>query len=427
MSTTVPYWSNMQTLTRRFSSSASAMRWSSAVFATIARAPGSAAARAALSAFLNRRTGYRAVGAEDAAVSRPRAQHRAAALAFVEDDAGIRRHRLRLREPARRAGEGRAPLDGHRRCPAEGRCAAVGATTLPMIPVWRSVRSFIAVLANFASFAARSHPQHRSCSGYRFKAARNSLPPRPPLGQSAAPMTWSIVARDPATGAFGVAVATRFFAVGALCPHAASGIGALATQALVNPLWGKAGIALLEEGVPAADAVARLVAADGGRDYRQLHMIDRAGRIAAHTGSGCIDWCGHLAGEEFSVAGNMLVGASVIEATAAAYRAAEGPFAQRLLAALDAGDAEGGDKRGRQSAALLIYAGEDYPYLDLRVDDHETPLPELRRLWEVARRSALPFLRFLPTRADPVGTTDRAVIQAELARVQEELGPMPND
>ena len=240
-------------------------------------------------------------------------------------------------------------------------------------------------------------------------------------------MTWSIVARDPATGAFGVAVATRFFAVGALCPHAASGIGALATQALVNPLWGRAGIALLEEGVPAADAVARLVAADGGRDYRQLHMIDRAGRVAAHTGAACIGWCGHLAGEEFSVAGNMLVGAAVIEATAAAYRAAEGPFAQRLLAALDAGDAEGGDKRGRQSAALLIYAGEDYPYLDLRVDDHAAPLPELRRLWEVARRSALPFSRFLPTRADPVGTTDRAVIEAELARVQEQLGPMPND
>jgi uncharacterized Ntn-hydrolase superfamily protein len=240
-------------------------------------------------------------------------------------------------------------------------------------------------------------------------------------------MTWSIVARDPATGAFGVAVATRFFAVGALCPHAESGVGALATQALVNPLWGKAGLALLAEGVPAADAVARLIAGDGGRDYRQLHMVDRAGRVAAHTGAACIGWCGHLAGEAFSVAGNMLVGQAVIEATASAYRAAEGAFAQRLLAALDAGDAEGGDKRGRQSAALLIHAGEDYPYLDLRVDDHATPLPELRRLWEVARRSVLPFSRFLPTRADPVGVTDRTVIETELARVQKELGPMPNE
>jgi uncharacterized Ntn-hydrolase superfamily protein len=238
-------------------------------------------------------------------------------------------------------------------------------------------------------------------------------------------MTWSIVARDPATGAFGVAIATKFFAVGSLCPHAASGVGALATQALVNPLWGRRGLALLAEGVVAADAVARLVAADDGRDYRQLHLVDRAGRTASHTGAACIDWCGAIAGEAFSVAGNMLAGAAVIEATAGAYRRADGPFAARLLAALDAGEAEGGDKRGRQSAALLVYAGEDYSELDLRVDDHAAPLPELRRLWEVARRYSLPFKSFLPTRANPAGTTDRAVIEAEIARVQAELGPMP--
>jgi uncharacterized Ntn-hydrolase superfamily protein len=240
-------------------------------------------------------------------------------------------------------------------------------------------------------------------------------------------MTWSIVARDPETGAFGVAIATKFFAVGSLCPHAESGVGALATQALVNPLWGPAGLALLRAGVSAAEAVARLVAGDPGRDHRQLHLVDRAGRTAVHTGTACVDWCGAAAGEGFSVAGNMLAGAAVVEATAAAYRGAEGPFAARLLAALDAGEAAGGDKRGRQSAALLVYAGEDYAELDLRVDDHAAPLPELRRLWEVARRHALPFKRFLPSRADPAGTTDRAVINAAIARVQAELGPLPEE
>jgi uncharacterized Ntn-hydrolase superfamily protein len=240
-------------------------------------------------------------------------------------------------------------------------------------------------------------------------------------------MTWSIVARDPATGAFGVAIATKFFAVGSLCPHAESGVGALSTQALVNPLWGRRALALLREGVPAADAVARLVADDPGRDHRQLHLVDRAGRTASHTGAACVGWCGATDGEAFSVAGNMLAGAAVVAATANAYRNAEGPFAARLLAALDAGEAAGGDKRGRQSAALLVHAGEDYAELDLRVDDHEAPLPELRRLWEVARRHALPFKRFLPTRANPAGVTDRAVIEAEIARVQAELGPVPDE
>lgn len=236
-------------------------------------------------------------------------------------------------------------------------------------------------------------------------------------------MTWSIVARDPATGAFGVAIATKFFAVGSLCPHAASGIGALSTQALVNPLWGRQGLALLAEGMPAPEVVARLVAEDEGRAHRQLHVVDAAGRTASHTGAACIGWCGAVAGDGFSVAGNMLEGESVVTATAAAYCRTEGPFAARLLAALDAGEAEGGDWRGKQSAALLVYAGEDYPELDLRVDDAAEPLAELRRLWEVARRRHLPFKRFLPSRAAPAGVTDRSVIETEIARVEAELGP----
>jgi uncharacterized Ntn-hydrolase superfamily protein len=233
-------------------------------------------------------------------------------------------------------------------------------------------------------------------------------------------MTWSIIARDAESGAFGVAVTTKFFAVGALCPHAQSGIGALATQALVNPTFGPRGLRLLAEGKPAAAVLDALLASDAGRESRQLHVIDRNGTIAAHTGAECVSWCGHRAGESFSVAGNMLAGAAVIDDTAAAYREGAGrPFAERLLAALDAGQRAGGDKRGKQSAALIIYTSEEYPYLNIRVDDHPEPLVELRRLYEEAQRYYLPFMKFLPTRASPAGIYDRRIIEAEIKRLQE--------
>jgi uncharacterized Ntn-hydrolase superfamily protein len=235
-------------------------------------------------------------------------------------------------------------------------------------------------------------------------------------------MTWSIVARDSSTGEFGVAVTTKFFAVGALCPYAQSGVGALATQALVNPLYGGRGLRLLAEGVPAPDVVRLLTSADDGRETRQLHVLDAMGRNAAHTGSDCIGWAGHLVRQGFSVAGNMLVGAQVIEETALAYASGAAlPFAERLIGALDAGQAAGGDKRGKQSAALLIYSTEDYPLLDLRVDDHAEPLVELRRLLEESRRIFQPYSRFVATRAKSAGIFDRAVINAEIARVQAEL------
>jgi uncharacterized Ntn-hydrolase superfamily protein len=235
-------------------------------------------------------------------------------------------------------------------------------------------------------------------------------------------MTWSIVAHDPASGAFGVAVTTRFFAVGALCPHARSGVGALATQALVNPHFGPRGLDLLEAGAAPAEIVPQLLAEDAGREHRQLHLIDREGRLAAHTGARCIDWCGSLAGAGYSVAGNMLSGAAVIEETARAYEAGRAlPFAERLMAALDAGQAAGGDKRGKQSAALRIYTTELYPSLDLRVDDHAEPLAELRRLYEVSKQIFQPFMAFLPSRAKPSGVYDRAVIDAEVARRQAAL------
>lgn len=231
-------------------------------------------------------------------------------------------------------------------------------------------------------------------------------------------MTWSIVARD-ANGAFGVAVASRFFAVGALCPHARSGVGALSTQALVNPGYGPRGLDLLEQGLAAADAVALLVAGDEGRDHRQLHLIDRVGQSAAHTGSACIEWCGQEIHDGFCVAGNMLAGPRVLADTAAAYRDHGGnPLAERLLAALAAGEAAGGDKRGKQAAALLIHTTEIYAFLDLRVDDNPEPIAELKRLYDVSLERYQPFVACLPSAARPAGITDRTSIEAEVERFQ---------
>ena len=226
-------------------------------------------------------------------------------------------------------------------------------------------------------------------------------------------MTWSIIARDDATGQFGIAVATRFFAVGARVPHIAAGIGGIATQALVNPYYGIDGVRLLREGQTPREIVATLIAADSGRESRQLHIMDAGGRIAAHTGSECVDWCGHIEGKGFSIAGNMLAGARVLDDTAKAYIANETlPFAQRLIAAMRSGEAAGGDKRGKQSAALLIYGDEEWSDLDLRVDDHSDPLAELERLEQVSRERWVHFRQFLPSRKNPAGITDRATIDA---------------
>ncbi len=230
-------------------------------------------------------------------------------------------------------------------------------------------------------------------------------------------MTWSIIVREPRSGKFGIAVATKFFAVGALVPYIAPGIGAVATQALVNPYFGMNGLKLLRVGYEAAETVRTLITDDGGRDHRQVHVMDRHGNVAAHTGKSCGTWCGHCTGTDLSVAGNLLAGPQVLERTAAAYETAHPlPLAQRLIAALRAGEAAGGDKRGRQSAALLIHGEEDWPDLDLRVDDHADPLAELERLERVSRERFVHFARFLPSKRDPVGVTDRDVIEAELAK-----------
>lgn len=230
-------------------------------------------------------------------------------------------------------------------------------------------------------------------------------------------MTWSLVARDPATGAFGVAVATRFFAVGALCPHADGGVGALATQALINPTFGPRGLRLLREGLPAQQVLEALVSSDPGRAVRQLHLQDSRGGVAVHTGDECVPWCGHLLRDGFSVAGNMLAGPQVLEETARMYESGHDlPFAQRLIRALQAGEAVGGDKRGKQSAALRIHTTEEYPALDLRVDDHPDPLTELARLEAVSRERFVHFASFFATRDKPGGIWDRAVIEAAIQR-----------
>jgi uncharacterized Ntn-hydrolase superfamily protein len=228
-------------------------------------------------------------------------------------------------------------------------------------------------------------------------------------------MTWSIIARDAASGAFGVAIATRFFAVGALCPHAESGVGALSTQALVNPHYGKQALDLLRSGVPAPEVVARLVAPDAGREHRQLHVIDAQGRIGQHTGAQCVDWCGALHGAGFSVAGNMLANEKVIRETAKAYESSTLSFAERLIAALEAGEAAGGDKRGKQSAALLVFSTEQYPDLDLRVDDASEPVVELRRLYAKAQERFVPYLGCSPSQARPWGIFDREEIERRIA------------
>lgn len=237
-------------------------------------------------------------------------------------------------------------------------------------------------------------------------------------------MTWSIIARDPATGRIGIAVATCAFAVGSRVPHIKPGVGAVATQAATNPYFGPRGLAILGAGASADVCVRMLLEADAGRDHRQVHVMDREFKFAARTGSACVPWCGHLVTDAFSVAGNMLAGEEVIHETARAFEAAsDSPFARRLIAALKAGEAAGGDKRGRQSAALLIYDGEEHAALDLRVDDHADPLAELERLEAVSRQAFVHWRRFGPTRANPTGLIDpeerRIAIERSIAEGYE--------
>lgn len=204
--------------------------------------------------------------------------------------------------------------------------------------------------------------------------------------------TFSIVARDPETGAFGVAVQSHWFSVGTTVPWAEAGVGAVATQSFTEVSFGPRGLELMKAGKTAAQALAELLNKDPGRETRQVALIDNQGRVATWTGPKCIDAAGHHQGPGYSVQANMMDKPTVWPAMAAAYEASAGkPFAERLLAALDAAEREGGDLRGRQSAALLIVKGQSSgrPWVDrvleLRVEDHPEPLVELRRLCNLSR------------------------------------------
>lgn len=204
--------------------------------------------------------------------------------------------------------------------------------------------------------------------------------------------TFSIVAYEPTTGELGVAVQSRFIAVGMVVPWAKAGVGAIATQSWANTTYGPAGLAMLEQGATPQQVVAQLTEPDADRARRQLGIVDATGRAATYTGEGCMAWAGGRLGKHFAVQGNILAGPQVVEAMAAAFEGAEGDLGDRLLAALAAGQAAGGDTRGQQSAALLIvrdgwgYSGFNDRYRDLRVDDHPDPIAELRRVYQLHRR-----------------------------------------
>ncbi|HEY7511495.1 MAG TPA: DUF1028 domain-containing protein [Vicinamibacteria bacterium] len=203
--------------------------------------------------------------------------------------------------------------------------------------------------------------------------------------------TYSIVARDPATGEMGVAVQSHWFSVGSVVPWAEAGVGAVATQSFVEPSYGPLGLALMRAGRTAPEALAALLAGDSGRDVRQVGMVDAKGNVATHTGRLDIPAAGGQSGRQYVVQANLMEKATVWPAMARAFEAARGDLAERMLAALDAAEAEGGDIRGRQSAALLVVkaTSSGRPWADrvydLRVEDHEAPLRELRRLVGVAR------------------------------------------
>jgi uncharacterized Ntn-hydrolase superfamily protein len=203
--------------------------------------------------------------------------------------------------------------------------------------------------------------------------------------------TYSIVARDAQTGDMGVAVQSHWFSVGSMVPWAEAGVGAVATQSFVDPSYGPLGLDLMRAGKTAPDALQSLLAGDSGRDVRQVGMVDALGRVATHTGAKCIPAAGGQSGKDYVVQANLMEKPTVWPAMAKAYEGAGGDLAERMLQALEAAEKEGGDIRGRQSAAILIVKGKGTgrPWADtvfsLRVEDHEAPLVELRRLVEVQR------------------------------------------
>jgi uncharacterized Ntn-hydrolase superfamily protein len=201
--------------------------------------------------------------------------------------------------------------------------------------------------------------------------------------------TYSIAACDLEAGQWGVATQSKFLAVGSVVPWAEPQVGAIATQAYANPRYGPEGLSLLREGLSAEEVVERLTSADEGRDHRQLGIVDREGRSASFTGAECLEWAGGRTGPCYAAQGNILVSAETVDAIAETFESSSGPLVERLMACLDAAQAAGGDRRGQQSAALLVveqdggYANLSDTVVELRVEDHERPLEELRRLYRL--------------------------------------------
>jgi uncharacterized Ntn-hydrolase superfamily protein len=239
--------------------------------------------------------------------------------------------------------------------------------------------------------------------------------------------TFSIVAYDPATGDLGVAVTSKFPAVGSGVPWAKAGVGAVATQAAANLAFGEEGLKLMARGLSAQAALQKVVQADAGREDRQVGMVDAKGKAATFTGKNCFTWAGGKIGEHYAVQGNILVGPETVEAMAKSFEASKGELADRLLLALDAGQAAGGDRRGRESAALLVvrkgagYGGKGDRWVDLRVDDNPEPLREMRRLLEIHH---LYFGRTDRSRVHNIDSTLATELQQMLARRGFYKGPI---
>jgi uncharacterized Ntn-hydrolase superfamily protein len=232
-------------------------------------------------------------------------------------------------------------------------------------------------------------------------------------------MTWSIVGRDEISGQLGVVVAGRCFAVGARVPFIAAKLGAIATQGLANPYHGIDALRLLRKGHTAAQVLEMLKSCDVDQMHRQLQVIDASGNVIVHTGERCLPWSSHAVGGGFSVAANMVAGKRVVNDTFEAYIENSAlPFARRLIAAMEAGEAAGGDSCGTRSAALTIVGDDEWSALDLRVDDHHNSINELSRLEEVSKEWVR-YRPFVPTRANPAGITDLAVIDAALGSLPE--------
>jgi uncharacterized Ntn-hydrolase superfamily protein len=225
-------------------------------------------------------------------------------------------------------------------------------------------------------------------------------------------MTFSIVAHCHRTGMLGVAVATAVPAVGSMCPYVKGGVGAVSTQSWVNPYLAIDALRLMQEGRSGPEALDVVIAKDEGRDTRQIGVVDARGRSAAWSGRACTDWFGQIVEPHFAAQGNMLVSAPTIDAMAQAFRDSDAlDLAERLMRALEAGEAAGGDKRGRQSASLTVHHAEDYPLLDLRVDEHHHPVAELRRVLTIARLQLLPFVEGMPKKGGPGAPAPDSVVK----------------